>query len=81
LTGVTPVYAFAPVTSAAVPANNSTIRIAKCAAGTPTGQGAITAALVTGLLIYAYNYQTGVETTALAVGTNTASTTTCPNVA
>ena len=81
LTGVAPVYAFTPVTSAAVPASNSTIRIVKCAAGTPVGQASITGALVTGLLIYAYNYQTGVETTALAVGTNTASTTTCPNAA
>ena len=76
LTGVTANYA-GPIVTAA-PAVNNTVRVAKCAAGTPVNQAAIVATNITGLSIYAWDYSANAEAAAISVGANTGSTTTCP---
>lgn len=76
LSGLTANYAGPVVTVA--PATNNTIRVAKCAAGTPANQAAIIATNITGLSIYAWDFSANTEATAISVGANTGNTTTCP---
>lgn len=76
LSGVTANFA-GPIVLVA-PATNNTIRVAKCAAGTPANQAAIVATNITGLSIYAWDFSAGAEAAAISVGANTGSTTTCP---
>jgi len=78
LSGVTANYAGPVATAPTGSSANSTIRVAKCAAGTPANQAAITASTITGLSIYAWDFTTNSEAAAISVGANTGSTTTCP---
>jgi type IV pilus assembly protein PilA len=75
-TAMTINYSTTALTSAS---SNSSIRVLKCAAGTPANQAAITAGLVTGLRVYWFDYSAGAETTTpVSIGANATGATTCP---